>query len=123
MGLQATIQKITKTAVNKSIGDLKETVTFTHKGISARDPITRNITSTDVTETADSVIAVFSKQEIDNMAIRSTDLKLIIPSLNLESGDPKKTDEVTRADGSSWSIAAFKQDTAKAMWVIALRGK
>ena len=126
MGLQSTIQSLVGTAFN-AIGDLKETVDYTHEGQEPDyDPTTGLVTSDSATVTVQ-VEAVF-------VAIKSTaktlptdlvevalpgDYVALIPGIQL-SIKPTTGDTIVRLD-ETWVVKGMSRDPAKGLWIILVR--
>lgn len=125
MGLQATIQSIVGTAFD-AIGDLKETVDYTHEGQEPDyDPTTGSVTS-DVGTVSLEVRAVFVAVEVaknlpaDLVEVaRPGDELALIPGVDMTI-KPTTGDKITRLD-ETWVVKGFVRDPAQGLWKILVK--
>ena len=118
MGLQATFKAAAET-IFTALDDIPQPVTYTSTGVKAYDPATGAVTSTDATYTVYMVFDSYSRREIDNQAVLSTDMMAMVP---VDSLTPSPTLRDTIAyNGATWQIVGIVTDPAEALWVFQIR--
>ena len=64
--------------------------------------------------------AGFKVDEVDGSVVRSTDKKVLIPSIDL-TATPKYADYIIDSSDITWAIRGFNRDPARALWVLHVR--
>lgn len=124
MGLAATVQKLVGVAFT-AVGDLQQTVSYTHEGQEPDyDPTTGNVTSDSDTSTIQ-VRAIFlsvGKAEIDKMptslveVAKPGDQFVLIPQVDLQTA-PTSGDKIV-LDDDTWLVKGFMTDPAEGLWKV-----
>jgi hypothetical protein len=123
MGLKNTIQKITKSVIEKSLGDLSTLATYHSLGVKTVSLVTGDITEVGGTDepNVSMVFAKYSDFEIANTSVIKTDRKLLISNLSL-TATPKKNDYIVTSN-VTWKILDVEIDPADAVWILQSRVK
>lgn len=120
MGLTSTFQNAANSIVN-SFGDLRSTLTFKDRTVTAYVPGT----GPTISVTTSSVVGVLDDASThywhkDHGILQTSDKAFIFANKDY-SLTPSPGDRVT-CNGMDWTVFAVNEDTAQAAWVLILRG-
>lgn len=121
MGLRSAFQGVAKSVVT-AFGDVSETIDYYAFASNAVNTSTGAATTVYTTVAGiTAIMAGFEAKDIDGQNVRKTDVKGLIPSIDLPSVTPSASDRVIRADGVAWNVLGVKTDPATALWQLHLR--
>ena len=123
MGLLDTVQNLVNTAFD-AIGDLKETVSYTHQGKSSTYDTATGTVYDDPASFTVQVRAIFTnlrkaEEELPSQLIEVAlvgDQVVLIPGVDL-GVEPTTGDRIIRLD-ETWVVKGFVRDPAKGLWKI-----
>lgn len=122
MGLSATIQSLVGTAFT-AIGDLQETVDYTHEGQEPDYDVTTGLVTSDVATVTIQVRAVFKAlkkadprlpTELVEVALPGDQL-VLVPGLDVTIS-PTTGDKIVK-DDDAWLVKGFVRDPAEGLWI------
>lgn len=122
MGLKGSIQTAVQSAF-LSLDDIVESVTYRSKTSSTGDyypAIGKVVPKYTDYASVEMAMVRYKQEEIDDKTILNTDMKAIVPSLDL-TPTPKVADQIIRANTSTWEIIGIQQDPAEAVWIFQIR--
>jgi len=120
MGLASTVQNAVYNAINTTVGDLAQTVTFNKKSAEAYSVSTGSVTKTSTAHTVKAVVTPFTQEEIDSTdSITSEDLRLLLPKKEL-TFTPSIDDTIT-FNSETYKIISKTLDPAQALFDIQMR--
>ena len=123
MGFKSLLDKQVQ-GVMKTLGQtdgLAPAHTYVEVGANTYDVATRTNTGTEtVYADVPMVLSKFDVEEIDNNLVVTTDLKILIASLDL-SVTPKEDDHVLLTTGEKYMIKSVKSVPGNSLWIIQAR--
>lgn len=118
MGLSDAI-KAGVSAAFAAIGDIKQTVSYTHDPAGSYDPTTGQVASGGTVYWVQGVSYEYDSHEVNNVSIYSTDRKFIIEAASI-TFTPKIHDLIT-IDGAAWRVEDIYKDPIVAIWILQIR--
>lgn len=122
MGLRDVFRTAAQTAA-AAFGDVFSSVQYTTMGSTVYDASAGVASTTSTDYVVSMVFTTYSQFEIDGTKILPTDVKALIPQVNL-TPTPTMNDEVMRIEAGAsvfYEIVNIQQDPAGALWEFQLR--
>lgn len=121
MGLQATVQSLVGTAFT-AVGDLAETVDYTHEGQEPDYDTTTGLVTSDVATVTIQIRAMFLALKKDDSRLPTELVEVALPGdqLVLVPGvdvtiSPTTGDKIVK-DDDTWLVKGFARDPAEGLW-------
>ena len=120
MGLSSTVQNAVYNAINKTVGDLGSTVTFSKLSAPSYNVTTGSATATTTNHTVKVIVQPFTEEELTSTDNISTeDLRLLLPKKGL-TFTPEIDDTIT-FNSLTYKIIRVRLDPAEALFDIQMR--
>ena len=120
MGLSSTVQNAVFNAVNTTVGDLAQTVTFSKLSAPSYNVTTGAATATTTNHTVKVIVQPFTEEELQSTDDISTeDLRVLLPKKDL-SFTPEIDDTIT-FNSETYKIIRTRLDPAQALFDIQMR--
>lgn len=122
MGIETVFQNAAVTAAAVFDGVFFNVV-YTSKGLVTYDAVTDTNTSTDTQETVKFMFDSYTKQEVNNESILASDVKALIPQLNINAY-PQIDDTIDKIENGVtivYVVISIKIDPADALWELQIR--
>lgn len=120
MGLASTVQNAVYNAINTTVGDLAQTVTFSKLSSPSYNVSTGSATATTTSHSVKVVVQPFTEEELTSTDNISTeDLRVLLPKKELTF--TPDIDDVITFNNLTYKIISVRLDPAQALFDIQMR--
>lgn len=106
----------------KAFEDLRKTVTYySVTGDTVYDPVADTVSADTENVTIQGIWSKFSKFQIINQVALSTDVKFIVPALDLGGIIPNENDYLVDDSGVRWNVYGVRSPPGESVYILHLR--
>ncbi len=114
-------QNLAAKLVNQTFGGVAQRVTHQTPGTASYDPVTGVVLDIPTVEVVTAIVGPFNKGKNAPQDLLEGDLKMIVPSLNLNLPITNQLDTMILPNGEKYRVISSKIDPAIAAWILQLR--
>lgn len=123
MGLRDTVKNLANRAITTAIGDLSSTATFRSVVSGPYDPETGVLARTVTEYTCRCVLAKITQNDMVDLGVASTGMKVLVPTLQLENVNVDALDDEVSVDGIVYLVHSVKRDPSGALFTFVVTAK